>query len=68
MYTCNKIACFDRGDVNRINDLGINNVSHLPLASDSRFFNTTDIKYICDISFVGTLYTDKAQLLRSDYS
>ncbi len=72
MYKCNRIGCFDRAMVERLNGLGIDTVFHLPLGvdwgrnddagtenladtvSDRRY---KDNKYICDVSFVGSLYT-----------
>ena len=60
-YPCNRIGCFDRALVERLNSIGINTVKHLPLGVDwsySRRESTTNSgKYKCDVSFVGSLYT-----------
>ena len=59
---CNHISVFDRALVDKMNAEGIRTVKHLPLAADAEFFsdviakNKTD--YSCDISFLGSLYTD----------
>lgn len=73
-YSCNRIGCFDRALVERLNNLGIDTVFHLPLGvdwSDHSVFgpiNDIDVgnKDSCennkrkdDVSFVGSLYTDK---------
>lgn len=59
---CNRIGVFDRGLVEHLHDLGIENVFHKPLAVDPDFFAASIAKckkdYSCDISFVGSLYTD----------
>ncbi len=60
-YTCNRIGCFDRALVERLNGIGINAVKHLPLGVDWSYLKSksaTDYgKCKCDISFVGSLYT-----------
>ena len=60
-YPCNRIGCFDRALVERLNNIGINTVKHLPLGVDwgcaGEEFETDYRKYKCDVSFVGSLYT-----------
>lgn len=61
-YACNRIGCFDRALTDRLNALGNNTVRYLPLGVDwndtDRKSVTVDGKYKCDVSFVGSLYTD----------
>ncbi len=71
-YSCNRIGCFDKALVERLNKAGIDTVNYLPLgvnwtgALDSkkdaerrRKGNSGDIrKFVSDVSFVGSLYTD----------
>ena len=65
---CNHIGIFDREMVRQLEeDYGINTVYHTPLAVDCGYFEEAIIrasqakreKYQCDISFVGSLYTDE---------
>ena len=62
-YPCNRIGCFDRALTKRLNDLGVGTVRHLPLGVDwtekrsGMSGGYCDMKYACDISFVGSLYT-----------
>ena len=59
-YKCNHIGCFDRMLVKQLEDKGIRTVKHLPLGcewKDPDDFKTG--RYNSDISFVGSLYTDK---------
>ncbi len=59
-YDCNRIGCFDKALVERLNGLGINTVFHLPLGVDwSDKEAKEDGAYKCDVSFLGSLYTDK---------
>lgn len=72
---CNRIGVFDRQLSKMINDSGCNTVFHLPLATDVDKYDqvinenksqTDDTsKYTCDVSFVGSLYTDKSK--RNNY-
>lgn len=62
----NHIGIFDREMVRQLQEYSINTVYHIPLAADTDFFEsmigkTTEEreKYRCDISFVGSLYTDE---------
>ena len=63
-YPCNRIGCFDRALVERLNRIGINTVRHLPLGvewsglPDREGSYGGKGKYTCDVSFVGSLYTD----------
>lgn len=64
---CNHIGVFDREMVNRLRERGIQTVSHVPLAVDTAYFEDAVRaakageagSYSCDISFVGSLYTDE---------
>ncbi|MDE7132442.1 MAG: glycosyltransferase [Lachnospiraceae bacterium] len=65
--SCNHIGIFDREMVRRLEeDYGINTVYHAPLAVDCAYFEEAIVrasqaereKYQCDVSFVGSLYTD----------
>lgn len=56
-YVCNRIGCFDRALVERLNALGLETIKHLPLGVDWPDIRVTEDKYKCDISFVGSLYT-----------
>lgn len=64
---CNHIGIFDESMAKRLKDYGINTVSHLPLSVDTDYFrsviDTAPIlekeKYQCDISFLGSFYTDE---------
>lgn len=60
---CNRVGVFDRSIAERFRSRGINTVFHLPLAADTEYWdevigNGTN-KYKCDVSFVGSLYTDE---------
>ena len=64
---CNHIGIFDKDMVRQLEDYGIQTVYHAPLAVDVEYFDkavtgsprTEREKYQCDISFVGSLYTDE---------
>lgn len=56
-YPCNRIGCFDRALVDRLNRLGIDTVKHLPLGVDWPEVSLSEASS-CDVSFVGGLYTD----------
>ena len=56
-YGCNKIGCFDKVLVDRLNTLGIDTVVHVPLGVSWPNFVKKNKRYRCDISFVGSLYT-----------
>lgn len=61
---CNHIGIFDREMVRKLQEKGVQTVYHVPLSVDVERFaqvigdNTSQSKYACDISFVGSLYTD----------
>lgn len=64
----NHIGIFDREMVRRLEEeYGINTVYHAPLSVDAEYFGnvlarasqTERDRYRCDISFVGSLYTDE---------
>lgn len=65
---CTHIGIFDREMVMRLKeDYGVSTVYHAPLAVDCAYFEevidraaqTEREKYRCDVSFVGSLYTDE---------
>lgn len=64
--SCNHIGIFDKAMVKHLEDYGVTTVSHVPLAVDTEYFDKVihaasgreREKYQCDISFVGSLYTD----------
>ncbi|MCR5507634.1 MAG: glycosyltransferase [Lachnospiraceae bacterium] len=57
-YDCNHIGIFDGAMVSYLNDIGIKSVMHLPLGSDWKEDIPVESEYKCDISFVGSLYSD----------
>lgn len=61
-YSCNRIGCFDRALTRHLNALGNSTVRHLPLGVDWDCPDRNPIKdagrYKCDVSFVGSMYTD----------
>lgn len=62
---CNHIGIFDRDMVRKLQGKGVQTVQHVPLAVDVERFaqtvqeNKLQSQYTCDISFVGSLYTDE---------
>lgn len=62
---CNHIGVFDREMVRKLKDKGVQTVYHVPLAVDVEHFahviagKKVPAQYACDISFVGSLYTDE---------
>lgn len=64
---CNHVGIFDREMVGHLEAYGIHTVSHVPLSVDTEYFDKIinaavhqeRRKYQCDISFVGSLYTDE---------
>ena len=67
MLPCNHIGIFDREMVERLKSRGVDTVYHVPLSVDTNGFLSViqkasvkeKEKYQCDISFVGSLYTDE---------
>ena len=67
MLPCNHIGIFDRKMTERLKSRGVNTVNHVPLSVDTDVFLSViqkasvkeKEKYRCDISFVGSLYTDE---------
>ena len=63
----NRIFLFDRLQYNKFLPYNPNCIFHLPLASDISNFDEIDIletdisRYSCDISFVGSLYSEKSK-------
>lgn len=59
---CNHIGVFDREMVRALQGKGVQTVYHVPLSVDAeRFMQAIQVvpEYACDISFVGSLYTDE---------
>ena len=65
---CNRIGVFDKELVERLNAMGINTIFHMPLAGNDKGFEKVinrkstlrnANKFKCDISFVGSLYTNQ---------
>lgn len=68
MLPCNHIGIFDREMVRRLQETyHVPTVFHAPLAVDAEYFDRviraagvkTLAQYACDVSFVGSLYTDE---------
>ena len=67
MLPCNHIGIFDREMTERLKCRGVDTVYHVPLSVDTDSFQAVVQKasgkekerYRCDISFVGSLYTDE---------
>lgn len=63
--SCNHIYVFDRMMAERLKELGVKNVSHLPLASDTDYFRgmisqcENSGQYRTDVSFVGSFYANQ---------
>lgn len=66
-YPTNDIRVFDSHEVQKLQELGVESVSYLPLAADTDYYDTFAKKdgkqYASEVSFVGALYTDKRQQL-----
>lgn len=62
---CNRIGIFDKSMVEDLEKRGVTTVFHLPLAVDAGQFDKAiseckdSDRFDCDVSFVGTLYTDE---------
>lgn len=64
---CNHIGIFDREMVRQLEGYGVRTAYHVPLSADSAYFEDVIArasraereKYRCDVSFVGSLYTDE---------
>lgn len=71
---CNHIFCFDGAYAARLKQLGAGNIYHFPLACDMELYDNAKQKndesdYICDISFVGSLYNGAGnRLLHTELS
>ena len=64
MLPCNHIGIFDREMVKHLQEIyQVPTVFHAPLAVDTEYFDrviqAAPAKYQCDVSFVGSLYTDE---------
>lgn len=66
-YETNDIRVFDRTEADRLQKLGVETVSYMPLAADTAYYDTFSKQkgngYQAQVSFVGALYTDKRQQL-----
>ena len=62
---CNHIGIFDKEMVRKLREKGVQTVYHAPLSVDGELFmrviqeNQLLPQYACDISFMGSLYTDE---------
>lgn len=68
MNSCNHIFCFDGAYASRLQQIGAENVYHFPLACDLELYPAAKEKkneadYVCDISFVGSLYNGETNRL-----
>jgi len=68
--SCNYIFCFDEAYSVRLQQLGAGNIYHFPLACDLELYQNAKLKkdetnYVCDISFVGSLYNGAGNRLLS---
>lgn len=71
MLLCNHIGIFDKEMVRKLQEKGVQTVYHVPLSVDTDAFAKTinaetdkgnfhfSEKFFCDISFVGSFYTDE---------
>ncbi|MDD6810703.1 MAG: DUF3880 domain-containing protein [Lachnospiraceae bacterium] len=65
MLSCNHIGIFDKEMVRKLQGKGVKTVYHVPLSVDTEYFakaidtKADKEKYHCDISFVGSFYTDE---------
>lgn len=61
-YETNDIRVFDRAEVERLQGLGVETVSYLPMAADTDYYDSLKAadgkQYQADISFVGSLYQE----------
>lgn len=61
--SCNIIFSFDGATVQNLKEKGVARIYHLPLSADVEHFDTIQyntLKYIEDVSFVGSTYQEKA--------
>lgn len=63
--SCNYIFVFDKSSLTRLKEMGVRHVWYLPLAADAAYFEEicakeTGHRYASEVSFVGSLYTDKS--------
>ncbi len=61
-YPTNDIRVFDRAEAEKLQRLGVETVSYLPMAADTAYYDRLHAeegaKYKADISFVGSLYLE----------
>lgn len=71
-FETNFIFHFDQAEVIKLRELGVNHIFYLPLAADTDVYDEYDLDkltekereyYTSDISFVGSMYTEKKQQL-----
>ncbi len=66
-YPHNRVFLFDRLQAEKFSAVNPHNIQHLPLATDTDYWDRVSITsadmatYGCDISFVGSLYTEMCQ-------
>ena len=69
-FPTNYAFVFDKSEYINLRNKGINTVYYLPMAADSDFYDSVELssedkKYITDIAFVGSMYTEnKHNLIR----
>ena len=60
--SCNIIFSFDRVTVQRLREMGVSRIYHLPLSADVEHFDTINYntsQYSADVSFVGSTYEER---------
>ena len=64
-YPTNKVFCFDYSQYERFHSANLQGVFYLPLGTDVDVWDGIEVtseehkKYDCDVSFIGSLYTEK---------
>lgn len=72
-YEHNRVFLFDRLQTEKFIPVNPNNIHHLPLATDIDFWDKVTISeedinnYGCDISFIGSLYTEVCRYNQVEY-
>lgn len=66
-YPHNRVFLFDRLQAEKFMSVNPNNIYHMPLATDVNYWDSISISandmstYNCDVSFIGSLYTEMCQ-------
>ena len=66
-YSHNRVFLFDKLQAEKFKPINPENIHHIPLATDVEFWDSISITpedkstYGCDISFIGSLYTEMCQ-------